>query len=216
MSIKNFYEQGPKDSAPKSMVIMLHGVGSNGQDLISLAPMLYNFVPETVFISPDAPFPCDMAPPGTQNSYQWFSLLDRDPDKLLEGVRTVRPLVENFIEELLKKYALSYDKLVLLGFSQGTMASLYVAPRLKEKIAGVLGYSGAMLGGDEAEAKQVMPVHLIHGDADDVVSVDAWGAARENLKAKGFPFSGHTTPGLAHSIDMHGIQSGGEFLKKVL
>ena len=216
MSISNYYEHAPQGGFPKSIVIMLHGVGSNGQDLISLAPMLAKYVPEAVFISPDAPFHCDMVPEGYPNSYQWFSLQDRDPDKMLAGVQSVMPLVEHFIEGMLEKYGLEHKNLVLLGFSQGTMTSLYVAPRLKEKIAGVLGYSGAMLGGDVSEVKQKIPIHLVHGEADDVVTVEAWGAAKQALMGLGFPFSGHTTAGLTHSIDMAGIQSGGDFLKEVL
>ena len=73
MNINNYYKQEPEGKDIDSMIIMLHGVGSNGQDLISLAPMLAEFAPHAVFISPDAPFPCDMAP-GLQNSYQWFYL----------------------------------------------------------------------------------------------------------------------------------------------
>ncbi|MDH5723148.1 MAG: phospholipase [Alphaproteobacteria bacterium] len=216
MSIQNYYEQGPKEGTPKSIVIMLHGVGSNGQDLISLAPMLSEYVPHAVFISPDAPFPCDMVPLGYPDSYQWFSLQDRDPSVMLIGVKRVQPLIEEFIEGMLEKYGLAYENLVLLGFSQGTMTSLYVAPRLTKKIAGVLGYSGALLGGDVSEVIHKMPIHLVHGEADDVVSVEAWGAARKTLTDQGFAFSGHTSAGLTHSIDIDGIRSGGEFLKQVL
>lgn len=217
-AITNFYEQGPESGQAKQMVILLHGVGSNGQDLISLAPLWAQYVPDAVFISPDAPFPCDMAPPGYPDSYQWFSLLDRDPQAMLDGVKDVFPIVENFVEEQLKRCGLTADRLVLAGFSQGTMTSLYVAPRLKKRIAGVLGYSGALLWEEGADGDKLrkMPVHLIHGQADDVVPVQAWGHAKETLERAGFTVSGHTTPGLYHSIDGQGIASGGAFLKEVL
>lgn len=218
MSISNFYEGGAKNGQAKSLVIMLHGVGSNGNDLISLAPILAQFSPDTAFVSPDAPFACDMVPPGYPNAFQWFSLQNRDPHVMLEGVKTAAPLVEEFVEAQAERYGLPLDKVALLGFSQGTMTSLHVAPRLKGKLAGVLGYSGALLW-DEAIDKttlQKMPMHLIHGQADDVVPVQAWDMAKTTLEKHGYSVSGHTTPRLTHSIDQEGIDSGGAFLKKVL
>ena len=209
--ISNFYELGP-ENPPDSMVILLHGLGSNGQDLISLAPYWAKELPGTVFISPDAPFPCDMVPPGYPNSYQWFSLQDRDPHKVLEGVKNAAPVLEAFIETQLEKYTVQPENLVLCGFSQGTMMSLYTAPRLQQKIGGVLGYSGALVG--EAGPHKI-PVRLIHGEADDVVPVSAHAHAKQTLEENGFKVSGHTTPNLAHSIDENGIKSGGEFLHSV-
>ncbi len=219
MSISNFYEHKPENGEPEQIVIMLHGVGSNGRDLISLAPMLARYVPSAVFISPDAPFPCDMVPAGYPDSYQWFSLQNRDAKAMLEGVKTAFPLVEEFIQSQLERYNLTSDKLALLGFSQGTMTALHVAPLLKDKIAGVLGYSGALLweeGANNKQDMQKMPVHLIHGEADDVVPVQAYHMAKDALISNGYEFSGHTSAGLTHSIDQLGIDSGGEFLKKIL
>lgn len=213
MSIKNFYEFLPEHK-PKSIVIMLHGVGSNGQDLISLAPYLAQKLPNTVFVSPDAPFVCDMVPAGYPNAYQWFSLQNREPHIMLEGAKTVYPVLEEFIDEQLKRFDLKHEKLALLGFSQGTMTSLYSAPRLNNQIAGVLGYSGALLRG--SSGKHVMPIHLIHGEADDVVPVQAREIAEKTLSEQGFAVTGYTTPNLPHSIDQEGIESGSKFLKGIL
>lgn len=217
MKIQNVFEHKPApDIQPASMVILLHGLGANGQDLISLAPRWAAGLPETVFIAPDAPFPCDMAPAG----YQWFSLREWTPESILEGVKTAAPLLQNFIDGQLEKYDLAAGRLVLMGFSQGTMMSLYAGPRYRDKIAGILGYSGALIG--EKELRQSPdkfhrpPVHLIHGEADHVVPVEAYHHARAGLGKAGFDVSGHTTPGLAHGIDETGIQSGGAFLKKCL
>ncbi len=212
----NFYEHLPQDGAPAdSLVILLHGVGSNGRDLISLAPMFSKSLPRAAFVSPDAPFACDMVPPGYPDSYQWFSLQNRDPQVMLRGVAIALPLVEAFIEAQRTRFALGYDRLALVGFSQGTMTSLYVAPRLKGQIAGVVGYSGALLPDLAAQisALQKPPIHLIHGQADDVVPVSAREMAKVMLEGQGFKVSGHTTAGLAHSIDMRGVQDGAAFLK---
>jgi len=218
MAISNYYEYGPQDGDAKSLVVMLHGVGSNGKDLISLAPMLAAGLPDTKFISPDAPFACDMVPPGYPDAYQWFSLQSYDPAPMLAGVQNAFPLVEEFIEALIERINVPYSKLVLLGFSQGTMTSLYTAPRLKDTIAGILGYSGALLWEADTKSEDLkrMPVRLIHGQADDVVPVKSWDHAMEVLQEHKYEVDGHTTPGLTHSIDQVGIDSGLEFLQKIL
>ncbi len=154
-----------------------------------------------------------MVPPGYPNAYQWFSLQNRDLHILAQGLDTVFPLVERFIEEQLAVHGLGYKDLALVGFSQGTMTSLHVAPRLKQEIAGVAGYSGRLLPGGAITHRP--PILLIHGEADEVVPVSAWHEAKSALTAQGFTVTGYTTPGLAHSIDMPGIEQGGAFLRGV-
>lgn len=217
-TITNFYEHKPPPSMKvKQLVILLHGLGSNGRDLISLAPIWAQDLPECAFISPDAPFPCDMVPPGYPDSYQWFSLQDRDPDKMLEGAHTAAPVLERFIAEQLEAQNVQPENLVLVGFSQGTMMSLYEGPRYSDKIGGILGYSGALVGGEGLAAESIhkIPVCLIHGQADDVVPVEAYYAARQMLELKGFDVSGYTAPGLMHGIDQKGLEEGSSFLKSV-
>lgn len=206
------YTHGPQK--PDSLVILLHGYGSNGEDLIGLAPYWSKMLPNALFISPDAPFECEAG-----FGYQWFSLRSWTPMAMLGGAEAAAPLLNNYIDAALAEYNLSDDKLALVGFSQGTMMSLYAAPRRKKPIAGVLGYSGAMIGGEGlvGNASIVkMPIHLIHGDFDTVVPVAAYYHATQTLIGAGFTVSGNVTPGLPHSIDPAGIESGGQFLKKVL
>lgn len=217
--ITNIYEQEPKNGQnPSALVLLLHGLGSNGRDLISLAPYWADAVPHAIFASPDAPFPCDMVPPGYPDSYQWFSLQNRDPDVMMTGIHGAHPILESFILEQSKKYNVPLSKTALVGFSQGTMMSLYTGPRLSESLAGILGFSGALLWGQDTKIEDLQkpPVRLIHGEADDVVSVEAYGAAMQTLQAAGFETSGHTTAGLAHSIDGAGIESGAKFLAEIL
>lgn len=214
--IKNFYELKPESGSPEQMVILMHGVGSNGRDLISLAPYFQQVLPQAVFVSPDAPFPYDMAPPG-YDAFQWFSLQERTYEKRLEGVQMVASIVHEFIDEQLKRYDLPALKLALAGFSQGTMTALYVGPRYKEKIAGVLGYSGALIWDEKIpETIHKIPAHIIHGDADEVVPVAAYHDAREKLEKAGFTVTGQVERGLSHSINESGIESGAKFLRSVL
>lgn len=212
--IKNFYEFG-NTTNPKNIVFLLHGLGSNGQDLISLAPYWAQGLPETLFISPDAPFDCDMAPVG----YQWFSLLSRDPENIQAGIEIAFPILTAFVKQQAERFGVPLSKTALVGFSQGSMMSLYTAPRLDEKIAGVVGYSGALFGEEgllqDPDEFEKPPIRLIHGQADEVVSVSGYHNARDVLTKAGFDVSGHTTPGLGHSIDEAGVQSGAQFLQDI-
>lgn len=214
LSLKTYTRPPRSGAKPKQIVLSLHGLGSNGMDLLGLAPYWAQALPDALFVSPDAPFPCDMAPMG----FQWFSLQDRAPDVMLKGIETAAPILNGYIDQLLQQYDLQDKDLALVGFSQGTMMSLYMGPRRKNRIAGILGYSGALLGGDtlSGEGIQKPPVHLIHGEADDIVPVSAYRHAVETLTKNGFTVSGHTTPYLPHSIDDDGIESGLAFLTKCL
>ena len=214
MSLKTYTHSPKSGKKPESMVILLHGLGANGMDLIGLARYWDQLLPDTIFLSPDAPFPCDMAPVG----YQWFSLQEWTPESILKGVEQAAPILQSYIDDMLAKYELTDDKLALAGFSQGTMMSLYVGPRRKNKIAGVLGYSGALVGGDGLSAPAIhkIPVHLIHGDVDMVVPLSAYRTAHDSLSANGFAVTGGITHGLAHGIDDDGIESGAAFLSRVL
>ena len=204
----------PREGTVQRIVVLLHGVGADGQDLIDLAPMLQPRLPSTAFYAPDAPEPCDMAPFGRQ----WFSLQDRRPAAMLAGIRRSAPILDAYLDQLLARHELPAATLALLGFSQGTMMSLHVAPRRREPIAGVLGFSGALLGPEllAAEARSRPPVLLIHGDADDVVPVAALGMAVASLRQAGVEAEGLVRPGLPHSIDPFGVEAGGRFLAKCL
>src|SRR5213595_3130612 len=92
---------------PSRLVILLHGLGADGNDLIGLAPHWARLLPDAEFLSPDAPFPCDMAHYG----YQWFSSQDRSPEAVLAGVRAAAPVLDAFIDEALKERDLADSEL---------------------------------------------------------------------------------------------------------
>jgi phospholipase/carboxylesterase len=196
--------------APDSLVVLLHGLGADGNDLIGLAPYWARALPRTAFASPHAPFPCDMAPMGRQ----WFSLQEREPHAILAGVQAAAPILDAFRDEELARHKLTADRLALVGFSQGTMMSLHVAPRRREAVACVVGYSGALVGADALAAEIVSrpPVLLVHGDADPVVPFAALAAAETGLRAAGVAVMVERRPGLPHSIDEVGLVKGGQFL----
>lgn len=204
---------GPtKDVA--AVVVFLHGLGADGHDLIELAPLFAPTLPGTHFVSPHAPFPCDMAPMGRQ----WFSLQDRDQRMLAAGVRAAAPMLDVFLDGEIARWRLTPAKIALVGFSQGTMMALHVAPRRDQPIAGVVGFSGALMD-PAALATEVMsrpPVLLIHGDADPIVPFAAMAAAEGALKAASIPVETERRPGLPHSIDQPGLVHAVTFLSRQL
>jgi phospholipase/carboxylesterase len=205
----------PASGGPaKQLVILLHGVGADGDDLISLADYWGTLLPDAEFISPNAPDPCDMSPYG----FQWFSLLDRSMPALTEGVKRVAPVIDAFIDSALAERGLTADKLALVGFSQGTMTSLYVALRRSDSVGAVLGYSGSLLAPEllATEIKSRPPVLLVHGDADQVVPPRSLPAAQSILQSVGVPVEVEVRPGLGHGIDQEGLTRGGFFLKRAL
>jgi phospholipase/carboxylesterase len=195
---------------PRQLVVLLHGVGADGHDLIELAPALAAALPGAAFVAPDAPDVCDMAPYG----FQWFSLRDRRPEALLLGVQAAAPALDAFLDAELERHGLADHQLALVGFSQGTMTALYLAPRRPRAVAAVLGYSGALLGGERLpeEAVSRPPVYLVHGDADQVVPVQAMYAAVAGLQAAGIPVQWSLRRGLPHAIDPESVAHGAAFL----
>ena len=197
-----------------ALVVLLHGLGADGDDLIGLAPQLGHVLPGAAFVSPHAPFACDMAPYGRQ----WFSLQDRAPAALESGVRMAAPILDGFLDGELERHGLGDQRLALLGFSQGTMMALFVAFRRARPCAGVLGYSGALIGADvlAGEIKSKPPVLLVHGQADEVVPFQAMPAAVAALEANRVPVQSEGRPGLGHGIDPQGLSLGAGFLMEIL
>ena len=200
--------------AAKSLVVFLHGYGADGNDLIGLGREWASALPSTAFVSPNAPELC----PGTPMGRQWFALTMRDQGEMARGVTKARPALDEFLDAELARHGLDESASVLVGFSQGTMLALHAGLQRKRQLAGILGYSGlladpkALKGG----AIQKAPVLLIHGDADDLIPVQALFAAAEGLAAAEIPVEWHISQGIPHGIGPDGMQLGLAFLKRVL
>jgi phospholipase/carboxylesterase len=201
-------------SEPRRLVILLHGLGADGGDLIGLQQYWGRLLPDAEFVSPNAPFPCDMAPYG----YQWFSVQDRTPEAMLAGVRAAAPILDAFIDEELAKRGLTESDTALVGFSQGTMMSLYVGLRRENRVAGILGYSGRLIAPEllASELRARPRTLLIHGTVDPVVPFESLAHAETALKEAGVPVETLACPGIEHSISPDGLERGGRFLREVL
>lgn len=195
---------------PTSLVILLHGYGSNGDDLIGLVPYWRQALPNTLFVSPNAP----QRLAGSVGGFQWWALDSLAPAARAAGVRVSAAALNGFIDAQLAAAGLSEDRLALVGFSQGTMMALHVGPRRRKQIAGIVGYSGMLADPDAlaAEVKTKPPVLLTHGDADQVLPVASLYDAERRLKTLGFDVKSHVSRGLTHSIDDISLQLGARFL----
>ncbi len=197
---------------PRRLVVLLHGYGADGNDLIGLAPHWARLLPDAEFLSPHAPYPCEMGPFGRQ----WFSFADRMPEAILAGTRAAAAILDAFLDQALAARGLGAGDLALAGFSQGTMMALFVALRRPQPVAAVVGYSGALVGAEELASaiRSRPPVLLVHGDADPVVPYAELARAEAALSSAGVPVTVETRPGLPHSIDEQGLALGGQFLAR--
>jgi phospholipase/carboxylesterase len=179
--------------------VLLHGIGADGSDLISLAPYYQSVLPHAYVASPHAPFPFDMAPFG----YMWFSIGNLSLATRLDGVRTAAPMLDAFLDAELARHGLSDADLLLAGFSQGAMMALHIGLRRDRSPAGIIAHSGMLVADARfaLEIKNRPPVLLTHGAADEVLPAVCLPAAEATLRAVGVPVEAHTMPGLGHGID---------------
>lgn len=195
-----------------SIVIMLHGRGSNGNDLIGLSRVFSDALPTTAFYAPNAPHSFEDAPTG----FQWYSTAT--PESRTQGVRDIASTVNAYIDELLAEQRLAPSRAILLGFSQGCITSLHLGPRRERPLAGVVGLSGAMVTGDtlQAEIANQAPILLVHGEDDTVLPPERSSEAHETLQTVGVPSELHIIPGLPHAIDQRVVDLSIEFIQRVL
>lgn len=196
-------------AAPQQIVLLLHGYGSSGADMIALAPHWQDALPNALFLAPHAPQRCGFMGGG----YQWWGLSGFAPSALAAGASSAAPAIDAFIDRKLEQYGLTEADLALVGFSQGTMMALHVGLRRARSVAAVVGYSGMLTATSDLAADFAKPpVLLVHGTADPVVPIAALHRAESELKRLGVPVTTHVSPGLAHSVDPVGLRLGRDFI----
>ncbi len=210
-----FQRHGP--DAATALVVFLHGYGANGADLMGLAAPLAPHMPGTAFVAPDAPEQSVLNPGGLQ----WFPIPWMDGSSQEQSEAAVARSADDlnaFLDQLLVAEGLSADRMILLGFSQGTMMSLQVAARRADPVAGVVGFSGRLLAPERLEDEVVSrpPILLLHGDQDPVVSPDSLPAAANALTAAGFEVFAHIMKGTEHGIAPDGLSVALAFMRDKL
>ena len=201
----------------KSLVVFLHGYGADGADLLGLADVLAPHLPDTAFVAPDAAERI----PGAPFGLQWFAIprFDGSSQAVAEaGLARSTEDVNDFLDQRLKYEDLGPQSLVLLGFSQGAMMALHVAPRRPVPIAAVIAISGQLLQPEKLAADCISkpPVLVMHGDADQVVDFAEMSAACNVLVEAGFETYGHVMAGSGHGIAQDGLAKALAFIKKAL
>ncbi len=206
----------PRSGTAKQMVVLLHGYGSNGDDLISIGAEWASALPDAVFLSPHAPDRCEAWAQG----YQWFSIrtVEGIVTKEFERAELIQPpaaALNAYLDAQLGKWGIAEDKLLVAGFSQGAMMAMYTMPRRAKACAGVIGYSGLLVDAKSLTAPGIakMPVLAVHGAADDVVPPFCLEGVSEGFTAAGFDVETILRPGLGHGIDQVGFMRGLAFTK---
>ena len=200
----------PRSGTAKKLVVLFHGYGSNGDDLISLARAWAPEFPDVAWASPHAP----EGVPGYPGGYQWFPISQLDPVAMEQGVRAAHASAEYFVKAELKRWGLGPQDVVLLGFSQGTMMALHTGLRRETAPAGILGFSGALAGPERLKSEMTAkpPILLIHGDRDEVLPVGMTLMAAQGLCAAGHGAEFHISQGVPHSIGPDGLELGQRFI----
>ena len=204
----------PASGTARSLVVLLHGYGSDGRDLIALGQFWRDSFPDTMFVAPNAPEVCGGNPFG----YQWFPL-DLENDRTLSrlvGAETAQPVIARFLEDLWAQTGLGPADTILAGFSQGAMMALYTGLRLETELKGILSFSGLIISPEKlgSELRSKPPVLLIHGEMDDVVPVIGSEVAQPMLIDHGLDAKLHISQGTGHSIAQDGLDAATAFLKK--
>ena len=201
-------------SSPKNAVILCHGYGGDGNDISILANYWKNFLPDTMFVCPDAPEVCKVNPSG----FQWFDLMDQTDDEILSKSLIAEKKLDNFINEVTSQNKLSLNDIALVGFSQGCMISLQTALKKRDKIKCLIGYSGKILNikhlNQNINSKP--EIFLMHGDKDAVVPINFLLEAKEFFNKNNYLIQTKIFKNCEHRIPTEGSSLGLEFLKKNL
>ena len=200
--ISNHHTRDHSNGKPQNIVFILHGYGADGENLIDLTNFFAPHIEKPVFIIPDAPFPYEYAP---DMGRQWFSLMNRDESVLMENATISYNILQKFIEDKIQEYGLSFKNIILIGFSQGTMMSLFTGLRMQEQCRGIIGFSGTMVSAEDtiSTCKSRPPICLIHGSDDDVVPCTLGKFTTKILQNNGFNVEFHQISKLGHSIEMN-------------
>ncbi|WP_375452449.1 alpha/beta hydrolase [uncultured Devosia sp.] len=199
-------------AAPRHLVVLLHGYGSNGDDLISLAPAWRPVLPDALFLSPNAHEPV----PGYPSGYQWFAPAmsgDRIAARQV-GLQAAAPVLVHFLEDLWSQTGLGAGDTILAGFSQGAMMALHVGLALPEPLLGVIAFSGSFFAADNFGTTDLPrpPVCIVHGDMDQMVGPELGAAANAALIAADYDVRYHVSRGVGHGIAPDGLSFATDFI----
>ena len=199
---------------PKQAIILCHGYGGDGQDISNLAINWQRFLPETIFLCPNAPEICAVNPQG----YQWFDLSSDKEELILEKSLAAEAKLNTFLDQVLNNFQLETNNLALVGFSQGCMMSIQIALKKKKQISCLIGYSGKVINQKHLSnnINSKPKIFLMHGANDTIVSPTHLLEAKEYLVKLGLKIKTKLFKDCEHRIPVEGSSLGLGFLKKNL
>ena len=199
---------------PQQVIVLCHGYGGDGKDISTLAIHWQRFLPEAIFLCPNAPEICAVNPQG----YQWFDLSSDKEELILEKSLIVEEKLNTFIDQILNNFQLEPNNLALVGFSQGCMLSIQIALKKKKQISCLIGYSGKVINqkhlSDNIHSKP--KIFLMHGANDTLVPPTHLLEAKEYLVKHGLKIKTKMFKDCEHRIPVEGVSLGLGFLKKNL
>ena len=199
---------------PRQAIVLCHGYGGDGKDISGLAIHWQRFLPDAVFLCPNAPEVCSVNPQG----YQWFDLTSEKEEVILEKSLIAEEKLNTFLDQVFDNLQLESSNLALVGFSQGCMMSITVGLKREKKINCLIGYSGKVINqkhlSENINSKPKM--FLMHGENDTIVPPIHLLEAKEYLKKHGINVKTKIFKNCEHIIPVEGLSLGLEFLKKNL
>ena len=199
---------------PRQGIILCHGYGGDGKDISSLAINWRRFLPDAIFLCPNAPEICTVNPQG----YQWFDLTSEEEEVILEKSLMAEEKLNTFLDQVFDNFQLEPTNLALVGFSQGSMMSIQVGLKKKEQINCIIGYSGKVINQKHLSnnINSKPKIFLMHGANDTIVPPTHLLEAKEYLNKCGLKIKIKLFKNCEHKIPVEGSSLGLGFLKKNL
>ena len=199
---------------PRQAIVLCHGYGGDGKDISVLAINWQRFLPDAIFLCPNAPEVCSVNPQG----YQWFDLTIEKEEVILEKSLIAEEKLNTFLDQVFDNLQLESNNLALVGFSQGCMMSIQVGLKRKKQINCLIGYSGKVINQKHLanNINSKPKIFLMHGANDTIVSPTYLLEAKEYLTKHGINAKIKMFKNCEHRIPVEGSSLGLEFLKKNL
>lgn len=192
-------------AAPSQLVVVLHGVGADADDLLPVARALSPTLPDAEWLVADAFHPFSGGGPGRE----WFSIVGVTEENRGARVKIAAEEVARWIDDELAARKLGWDRLVLLGFSQGSILANWLAVHRGPRA--VVAFSGRFAD-DGPMVRTSTPVLVVHGARDPVIPVSNADDVKKALEARGARVTVSIHPALGHGIDAQGIDEARAFL----
>ena len=198
----------------KNAVILLHGYGGDGKDISILTLNWKRFMPNTVFLCPNAHEKCEINP----NGYQWFDLSKENEEYILDQSLKAEKKLKEFIDQVKTVYRLSNSKICLSGFSQGCMLAINIGLIENEPFSCVVGFSGKIINKNNLASRIISKTKflLLHGDMDQVVSPSNLLEAKDFLERNKIEVETNMIQNCEHHISTEASSFALKYIKKNL